>query len=155
MAEEGFSLKFFLPRNIHHYHGDIVRELFLITAVISFIAIPLWGDLLPLGTTVEVLSGILLVLLAGLTNPHGRWVLVCDAVVAGVGILLLETVAITFYFSDSFALFFFREVGAILLLFAFYYSVKTVRAMSLGKVGRKETPSEFGSPESSNTKPEL
>ena len=47
------------------------------------------------------------------------------------------------YAITPFLLFAAREAAALVLLFAFYYSVKTLRAMMLGKIGRMERPSEF------------
>jgi hypothetical protein len=129
--------------DIPHYYGDYVRALFLGTAVLSAVAIPVFGDILPFGTFVQVGSALLLVLLAGLTNPHSKMLMLYDVIVSGVGVLLLESAAISFYSSNPFSLFASREVAAIALLFAFYFSIKTLRAMSLGKVGKAEKPWEF------------
>ncbi len=129
--------------NIPHYYGDRVRELFVIAAVVSFVVIPLWGDLLPYGTFTQVIAGVLLVLLAGLTNPHSKAVLVADAIVSGVSVLLLETTAISLHLVQSTELFLARELSAVLLLVAFYFSVKTLRAMALGKTGKGARPNEF------------
>lgn len=133
----------FRVHDIPHYYGDYVRALFLAVAVLSAVAIPVFGDLLPFGTLPQVAATILLVLLAGLTNPHSRMLLLYDAVVAGIGVLLLETVAISLYRADSFELFVAREAAALAMLFAFYFSIKTLRAMALGKVGKLERPWEF------------
>jgi len=133
----------FRIHNIEHYYGDYVRALFLGAAVLSAVAIPLFGDLLPFGTFVQVGSALLLVLLAGLTNPHSRVLMVYDVVVSGLGVFLLESAAISFYAADTAQLFAAREVGALALLFAFYFSIKTLRAMMLGKVGKMEKPWEF------------
>lgn len=137
------SLSFTKWHDIPHYYGDYVRSLFLAVAVLAGVAIPVFGPIVPLSTVAQVGSIILLVLLAGLTNPHGKILLIADAFVAGLGILLVETVAISLYSIDSFELFVAREVAAVALLFAFYFSIKTLRAMAFGKVGRTEPPSEF------------
>lgn len=129
--------------DIAHYYGDYVRMFFLGTAALSFVAIPVFGNVLPFGTLVQVSAGLLLVLLAGLTHPHSRMLQLYDAAVAGLGVLLLESAAISFYSIDSVQLFAVREASALMLLFAFYYSIKTLRAMSLGKVGQEERPWEF------------
>jgi len=133
----------FRIHDIEHYYGDYVRALFLGAAVLSAVAIPLFGDLLPFGTFVQVGSALLLVLLAGLTNPHSRVLMVYDVVVSGLGVFLLESAAISFYAADTAQLFAAREVAALALLFAFYFSIKTLRAMMLGKVGKMEKPWEF------------
>ena len=111
--------------------------------MLSVVAIPLFGDLLPFGTFAQVGSALLLVLLAGLTNPHSRMLMIYDVVVSGIGVFLLESAAILLYTADTPELFAAREAAALALLFAFYFSVKTLRAMSLGKVGRMERPWEF------------
>lgn len=133
----------FRVHDIEHYYGDYVRALFLGAAVLSAIAIPLFGDLLPFGTFTQVGCTLLLVLLAGLTNPHSNILMIYNVVVSGIGVFLLESVAISLYPVDTVQLFIAREVAAIALLFAFYFSVKTLRAMLLGKVGKAERPWEF------------
>src|SRR3989344_2428276 len=133
----------FRIHDIEHYYGDYVRALFLGAAVLSAVAIPLFGDLLPFGTFAQVGSALLLVLLAGLTNPHSRMLMIYDVVVSGIGVFLLESAAILLYTADTPELFAAREAAALALLFAFYFSVKTLRAMSLGKVGKMEKPWEF------------
>ncbi len=133
----------FRIRGIPHYYGDHIRALFVATAVLSVIIIPLYGDLIPFGTLTQVLCAILLVLLGGLTNPHGRMVMWYDTIVAGLGTLLLESAAITYYPTGSIELFLAREAAALALLFSFYFSVKTLRAMSLGKLGKASLPWEF------------
>ena len=130
-------------RRISHYYGDYVRQLFVAAAAVTFIAIPLFGDLLPYGTFFQVACAIVAVLLGGLTNPHGKIVLWVDALFSGLGVLYLEATAITFYPTQSTELFLAREAAAILLLFAFYFSVKTVRSMSQGKVGHFFEAGEF------------
>ena len=144
--EEGYSnWKARLPQGsgIPHYYGDIVRILFLLMAVESFVVVPLLGDLLPFGIVAEVGAGVLLVLLAGLTNAKSMIVLIADATLAGVSVLLLEMTAITMRTTDSMQLFAAREVGVLLMLGALYFSVKTIRGMMAGKIGHADSPLEF------------
>jgi hypothetical protein len=128
---------------IPHYHGDTVRMLFILVAVLSAVAIPLWGDLLPFGLIPQLAGILILVLLAGLTNPHSETVMWINTVVAGLGVLVLEASAISFYNVDPIGLFFAREVSVVLLLIAFYFSIKTVRAMTQGKIGHRVDIGEF------------
>ncbi len=130
-------------KKIAHYYGDTIRQLFIGCAVLFIVAIPIWGSLLPFGSLAEVAMSIVLVLLAGLTNPHSKLVFFYNTIVAGIGIFLLEATAIANYGTQSSTLFLIREVGTIALLFAFYYSVKTVRAMSFGDVGKHTMPWKF------------
>lgn len=128
---------------IQHYYGDAVRTLFLATVALSFLAIPFWGHVLPFGTLFELEGGIILITLAGLVNPHSRWVMVLCAVAAGAGAFFLELAAISFRMTDSIPLLVIREAGALLLIAALYFSVKTLRAMSQGKIGEWSRPWEF------------
>lgn len=128
---------------VPHYHGDAIRKLFVACALLSLFVIPLWGNLLPFGLMFELGTIILLVLFAGLTNPHGKFILALDTLIAGTGAFLLEAAAIDFYGTESIMLFIAREIAAILLLLAFYFSVKTLRALMLGQVGHMARVGEF------------
>jgi hypothetical protein len=132
-----------LPESVPHYHGDKVRRLFIASAALSLIVIPLWGNILPFGMAAQISAALLLVLLAGFTNPHGRFWIACDIAIAAVSVFLLESAAIIYFHTDSSVLFFAREAEAILLLFALYYGVKTLRAMLLHTVGAEPTEEEF------------
>lgn len=131
---------------IPHYHGDKVRFLFLATVALGFIGIPFWGHLIPFGSLFEVTGGIVLVVLAGLANPRSRWVMLLSVVAAAFGAFLLEGAAISFHAKDSVELLLAREAGALMLGAALYYSVKTLRAMTQGKIGEWPTPWEFDKP---------
>jgi len=147
MNGDGYQSDFFLGSfgfpKIPHYYGDIVRGFFVLTAAIAVVALPIWGDLLPFGLIPQLVGILALAALAGLTSPHSEVVLWIDAIVAGLGVVVLEAAAVTFYTTASFGLFLAREVSAIFLLFAFYYSIKTVRAMSQGKLGHRQQQGEF------------
>ncbi|MGE5541143.1 MAG: hypothetical protein ACM3TU_02570 [Bacillota bacterium] len=130
-------------RGIPHYYGDHVRFLFISMAVLSFVVMPLWGDLLPFGIFAQVGASLLLVLLAGLTNPRNFYVMLTNATISAVSVLLLETFAIALRQSQSIELFIAREAGVLLMLASLYFSVKTVRSMMSGKLGHADTPLEF------------
>ncbi len=131
--------------NISHYYGDFVREFFVGVAILSLVAIPIFGDLLPFGLLPQIASTLLLVFLAGITNPRSKGIFVANAIVAAIGALLLEATAISLYAIDSTPLFVAREAAAIALMFAFYYSVKTLRAMMFGYIGTHR-PLKFDEP---------
>lgn len=132
------------PRlGIPHYYGDHIRFCFLAAAVVSFIALPIWGDVLPFGLFIQITGGLVLVLLAGLTNPHSKTVMVLNVAAAGIGALLVEATAITYHARDSIQLLLVREIEVVLLVLAFYFAVKTARSMFLHKVGETERPWEF------------
>jgi hypothetical protein len=127
-----------MPDSPVHYYGDYVRQIFVACAVLMAIALPLWGNLLPsFPVFIEVSAIVVLVALAGLTTPRSKIIMMINAVLAGVGALLLEYAAIINYSDETFLIFTAREAVAVLLLFALYFSVKTVRAMSLKQVHTK------------------
>ena len=134
-----------LGEGISHYYGDYVRSFLIAAAALSFITIPLWGDLLPFGVVTQVGASLLLVLLAGLISPRAPYVMIAVATVSAVSILLLESAAIMLKGEgeNATALFLSREGCVLLLLGALYFSVKTVRGMMAGKMGHSDTPLEF------------
>ena len=129
--------------DIPHYYGNVVRILFIVVAVVSAFTIPVWGDLLPIGTFTQVVGIVILVLLAGLTNPHGTTVLWADTVISGLGVILLENAAIAYYSIDMVVIFIVRELLVLLLLLSLYYSLKTVRAIAQHKLGHTAEVGEF------------
>lgn len=128
---------------IPHYYGDTVRLMFLSSGVIYALSMALIGNVLP----VDVYTGIILILilafLAGITSPHNRWLMLINATVAGMGVYLVQSAAITFFTTDSPFLFIVRQTIALLLLFGFYYSVKSFRSMLAGNIGKTAKPGEF------------
>lgn len=142
-SERDLSSYLFRLRGIPHYYGDHIRALFMATAVLSVVVIPIYGSLLPFSTLTQIICATLLVLLAGLTNPHSKITMWYTALVSGIGTILLESAAINFFATDSLELFLARELAALMLMFAFYFSVKTLRAMSFGKLGKAARPWEF------------
>ncbi|MBY0539257.1 hypothetical protein K2P56_02375 [Patescibacteria group bacterium] len=134
---------FMKKKNIPHYYGDSVRNMFIASAVIYAIALPLFGSLLPLSVYVGIGIVLLLVFLAGITNPHSQILMFINAGVAGIGVYLMQTAAISGFGVDSTALFVLRQMVVILLLIAFYDAVKTARNMLIGKIGTAPQPGEF------------
>lgn len=133
----------FSSRKIPHYYGDHVRRLFLVVAAILVVAIPVWDGLFPLTMPTRIIFVLALALLAGITNPHSKWVLLLDAIIAAAGVFILELIAIQDYAADELMLFLAREVVILMLLFAFYFSIKTYRAMVKKQTGKMEPPWEF------------
>lgn len=134
---------FMKKKSIRHYYGDSLRLMFLISAIVYAVSMSLFGNLLPVDMYAGVGIVILLVLLAGITNPHSQALMFVNVVVAGVGAYLMQTAAISFFNIDSSILFILRQLVAVLLLIAFYHSVRTVRNMMLGKIGDEPAKGEF------------
>ncbi len=130
-------------QEIPHYYGDYVRSLFIAMAVLSFVVMPLFGDMLPFGIIPQVGASLLLVLLAALTSARSIPLMLINATVAGVSVVLLESFAILLHHTQSTELFLSREAGVLLMLGALYFSVKTIRGMLSGKIGHADTSLEF------------
>ncbi len=127
---------------IRHYYGDVVRALFITLAVLCGISIPTVGDLqttAPIGVLVIVV----LLVLAGLTSPHGKIVLVLNAVTSGALLVGAQLTALGYYAREFYVAFALLEAVSIVAMVALYYSVKTVRAKFAGKIGKVESPEEF------------
>lgn len=130
-----------------HYYGDLVRALFLIVAIIIGLSIPLSGSM-ELGLLFGGPVIVILTVLAGYTNPHGKMVLIMDAIVAGLGVLLAETSAVASYAAGQWYAFAALEVVFVLFLVALYFSVKNVRAALSDKIGSIDGVGEFEEPSS-------
>lgn len=118
-------------RHIPHYHGDAVRMLFVVGAVVLIIA-QSTGAVLPLSTGGTIITAILLVIMAGITNPAQYWIHWMNAAVAVMGTLVFGTAAINHYragsniFDPSFV---YIETIALLSLFALYFTTRTIRGL--------------------------
>jgi hypothetical protein len=128
--------------SIEHYYGDVIRQFFVGIAILIGVCIP-FSDNIRLGVAIGVPVVVVLVLLAGLTNPHGNFIMVCDAAASVVGFFLAEMMAIGAYNAGSLVALAILEFIAILFLATSYFSIKTVRAMALHKIGKKNAAGEF------------
>ncbi len=128
---------------VAHYYGSVVRTLFVIAAIFILVFSTLFGDILPWGIHFKSMSILALLLLAGLTNPRTEWVMIADGVAAAAGFIMVQTVALGRFAPDSVTLFAIREIAGLVFMFAFYFSMKTVRAMELHQIGKHFRPREF------------
>ena len=122
---------------VAHYHGDTVRILFLVGGVIILATLPFYKNLLPIGTGFLTVFVVLLALGAAIVNPFQRWIVFVNLIIAIVAVVLFEYVAVVGYGIDKLALSIIRQILAIIFLFALYYSGKTLRAMFLHQIGKK------------------
>ncbi len=119
-------------REILHYHGDEARILFFIGAIILIVA-QSTGAELPLSTMGAVVSAVLLVILAGITNPAEYWIHWLNAFIAIGGALLFGTTAVDRYragvslFDPSFI---YIEALALIALVALYFTTRTIRGLA-------------------------
>jgi hypothetical protein len=118
---------------IPHYHGDSVRVLFVISAILIIVA-QSTGAELPLSTTGAVISAAMLVVVAGITNPSQGWIHWLSAFIAIIGTLLFGSTAVGHYragisvYNPSFV---YVEALALLSLVALYFTTRTVRGFHL------------------------
>jgi uncharacterized membrane protein len=112
-----------------HYHGDQVRVIFVISALIIIIAQSTGADL-PLSTIGAVISATALVIAAGITNQAIYWIHWMNALLAITGTLLFGSTVVGNYRAGSSFFdpsFLFLEALALLFLVALYLTTRTIR----------------------------
>lgn len=122
-------------RGIPHYHGDSVRIIFVIGAVVLIVAQSTGADL-PLSTAGTVISAALLVVAAGITYSSLPWIHYANALFAILGTVLFGTTAIEHYRAGLGAFdtgFIYIEALALLSLLALYFTTRTIRGIHLRK----------------------
>jgi len=118
---------------ILHYHGDEARVLFFAGAVVLIVAQSTGADL-PLSTAGAVISAVVLVVAAGITNPAQGWIHWLNAFIAVYGTILFGMAAVDRYrggtsiFDPSF---FYIEALALLSLVALYFTIRTIRGFHM------------------------
>lgn len=118
-------------REIPHYHGDQLRTIFVVSAVVLIVA-QSTGAELPLSTLGAVISAAVLVIAAGVTNPVQSGIHWFNEVVALAGTLLFGSTAVDHYragisfFDPSFI---YIEALALLSLAALYLTTRTIRGI--------------------------
>jgi hypothetical protein len=121
-------------RSQPHYHGDEVRDLFLVSALIIIFA-KSTGAELPLSTTGAVASAALLVIAAGISNPKQVWIHWFNALLAVIGTLLFGRAAVAHYSVPGANLvepsFIYVEALALLSLIALFFTTRTIRGILL------------------------
>ncbi|MFI5260736.1 MAG: hypothetical protein ACHQU0_03010 [Candidatus Paceibacteria bacterium] len=118
------------PRHkVLHYHGDEVRVLFFVSALVLLVAQSTGVDL-HLSTFTAVAMAIILVVAAGITNPAQYRIHWFNALLSVTGVLFFGTSAVDSYrigasiFDPSFV---YIEALALLSLVALYFTTRTVR----------------------------
>ncbi len=119
-------------RKVLHYHGDEVRMIFFISALVLIVA-QSTGAELPLSTIGAVIAAVLLVIAAGVTSPGQSSIHWFNGFLAVIGTVLFGTAAVEHYragmsiFDASFA---YTEALALLSLIALYFTTRTVRGLT-------------------------
>lgn len=121
--------------SVPHYHGQTVRMLLITSALVLLIAATTGADM-PLSGLGSVMGAIILMVVAGITNPAQEWIHWVNEVLVVLLTIIFGTSAIGYYhrggrvFDQSF---FFTEILALLFLITLYFTTKTVRGMYLKK----------------------
>lgn len=118
-------------RDIPHYHGDAVRVLFVISAVLLIVAKSTGVDI-PLTTFGTVAAAVILVVAAGITNPAQFWIHWLNSFLAMYGTILFGTTAVERYRTGTSVLdpsFIYVETLALLSLTALYFTTRTIRGI--------------------------
>ncbi len=118
---------------IPHYHGHIVRRLFVLAGVIMLLGLPFFATVVKGGVFMAISGILVLGLYAGLTTPKHTWIMWGDVVLSALGSFVFEVLAIGLYDSNTSitGYFIFNQALAIVFFLALYFSVKTFRAMLL------------------------
>lgn len=90
MDNTGFS-----ERDPKHYHGDIVRVCFFIASVLMLLGLPYFQSQIPLPISASLGAIVLLIFLAGLTNPIQVWFTFIDTIASLVGVVVFEYFAVS------------------------------------------------------------
>lgn len=117
--------------DLPHYHGDAVRGIFVVSAILIIVA-QSTGANLPLSTTSAVIAAVMLVVAAGITNPKVRWIHWVNSFLAMFGTILFGMPAVAHYrsglsvFDTSFI---YIEALTLLSLMALYFTTRMVRCL--------------------------
>jgi hypothetical protein len=118
---------------IPHYHGHIVRRLFVLAGLIMLVGLPFFASVVTGGVFLAISGILVLGLYAGLTTPKHTWIMWGDVVLSVLGSFTFEVIAISLYNRDGSmeTYFVFNQALALVFFLALYFSVKTFRAMIL------------------------
>jgi hypothetical protein len=121
-------------RGIPHYHGDVVRALFVVAAVLIVVGAAM-SAALPVPALGAIAFAVVLILAAGITNPATGWIHWANAALALVSSLIFGYAAVATYRTGgaladptSFA---FTLALALVSLMALYLATRTIRGMLL------------------------
>jgi hypothetical protein len=130
---------------VSHYYGNYVRQAMLTAAVLMLVGAPFYANPGTLSSELPfiITAAVVVVALAALTNPKSRFIIMLSSVISGVGLILYEWWALNDYAIISSFAFVIRELIAVLFLVAMYFSLKTLRAMIFGQVGKLDSPADF------------
>jgi hypothetical protein len=131
---------------IPHYYGDVVRILMIFGVGLMLLGIPFASSEFKVFIPLEIALSLPIVALAAFTNPWQSMIVAGDVLFSGVMAVFFEIAAYMSYERDELVPFVLYAAIGLLFLLAFYFSVKTLRAMMLHQVGKQTTLEEFNPP---------
>ncbi len=118
---------------VAHYHGDIVRLLFIANAVLMLV-MQFTGDRMPMTPAGLLVFVTTLVIAAGITNPASRFIHWVNLLISFTGLVIFGSVSIERL--DSVASFFTHDgiagVITIVFLISMYLTTRTIRGVVTG-----------------------
>jgi hypothetical protein len=115
---------------VTHYHGDIVRRLFLAAGAIMLATTPFFQSRLPVSAYAGMAVVLVLDIAAAMMNPLMKRLAYFESVAALIGCATFEYYAIR-DFDVGDLLFWVNQSLALLFFFALYFAVKTARGAAL------------------------
>lgn len=111
-----------------HYHGDMVRVLFVAIAMLIFLT-EFVGARLPFTSAGIISIVLILVISAGITNPVQKWIHIVNMVISIFGTMIFGSIALSKLNVPGAT---FSQTGAVVLiavlfLAALYFATRTVR----------------------------
>lgn len=138
-----YQMPYPFEQRVSHYYGDQIRQIFMGLAALMLVGAPFYMDSLRGEFPFAVAGALALAAIGALANPHKRIVFVASAVAAGAGAVIYGAWALYDYHDSTWTQFVLRQAIALLFLAAFYFSVKTLRAYLMGKIGKRDEAGEF------------
>ena len=129
--------------SVPHYYGDIARQLMIAGVALMMATAPFYADSLRTQFPFEIAGAIAIVGFAAFTTPFKLSIVLCDAILSGLAVAIFGAWAFFGYDQISGIAFVLRDAIALIFLFAFYFSLKTARAMMLHQVGKPDSTAEF------------
>lgn len=115
-------------KDMPHYYGDLVRKLFISAAIIMLVTLPFFQKFIFAPTYVSAGVILIVALVAGLTSPKRKEIVLFDTLVALIGTVIFEYHAVVAYsLPDAKFFFFTSQLLALIFLLALYFTTKTLR----------------------------
>lgn len=133
---------------VPHYYGDYVRQIFMLCAAVMLVTAPFLSAAIPAALPFEIGGAIVIAILGALTSPTRKISILANSIAAAGGVIVYELLAMTSFSEGAMIAFILREALVIAFLFALYFSLKTLRNMTLGMIGKKATYGDFIDPQS-------